>query len=218
MDWHWPEISARILSEHRAAAVPLPFPLFAWPSTLERLLLKLSLVNRFSLMTPLVMNLSMPKLRIQVATALLLTAITALVIGWYSNRPPSLESRILGRWRHDFPPSTFCIEVLELDSRGGFKRSMVGGVGDSSCSGTYETINQNQIRFTFEKDYPGSGGCRELTEKERMEAVCVMNCAFDSDGNLLLVNSDKDESSLEIGNCFIPSQRYQPANLSQNGE
>ena len=153
----------------------------------------------------------MPKLRFQISTALLLTAIAALGIGWYTDRPPSLESRIAGSWRHPFPGVGYW-ENLYFESDGTFRRLINYRMGDDLFIGKYEIVDQNQIRFTFEKRGSVDGELRELTTEEKRNADCRVLCSFDSDGNLLLVNLNSYVAYGKpdgLDECFIPSRNYE---------
>ena len=152
----------------------------------------------------------MPKFQFRISTALLLITVVALVVGWAFDRPATLESRIVGNWKHSFPGAGHW-ENLRFDADGTFRRELHYRVGGNILLGKYEFTNANEIRFSFEKcGIPGEE-LRTLTDNENRKANCRVLCSIDSGGNLLLVNLNPSVAygkSDGWDECFIPSRNY----------
>lgn len=155
---------------------------------------------------------TMAKIQFRISTTLLLTAIAALVIGWYADRPLRLELRIVGVWRHPFPGVGYW-ENLYFEPDGTFRREIHYRTGGHRFVGKYEVRSQNEVYFTFERRGSIDGEMRPLTADEKQNADCSVMCGFDSNGNLLLVNLNSNVAyhfkQDDLDECFIPSRNYE---------
>ncbi|MFO0943450.1 MAG: hypothetical protein U0930_22170 [Pirellulales bacterium] len=157
----------------------------------------------------------MSRIRFRISTVLLLTTIAALAIGWHADKPPRLESRIVGDWRHPFLGSGYW-ESLYFQPNGTFRRVIRHRTSRLEFVGKYEVRSKNQIYFTFEKHVSvndfNEEKLRPLTADEKQIADCTVICSFDSAGNLLLVNLNSEIAhsgkTSVLDECFIPSRNY----------
>lgn len=147
-----------------------------------------------------------------------MVAIVAICTAWYVDRPRSLSARLIGGWKHPFQGAGYW-ESLTFGTDGRFERIIHHRMHTERFIGEYKVHEPNQVMFTFDKrsfafDERSSkeGSMRPLTTTEKGRADCIVLCAIDREGNLLLVNLHSSVAygwDNQLDECYIPSRNYE---------